>query len=602
MNSKTNKVETTNKSKPAITKSQGFTQRWTLFRFLRSLSLAKQIIIGTLVSTFVGITVVGISLFISELQAMVDFASQKNAILANTASSTLRSRFQESTYPATAKEFVSHLQHYLERSELSASRIAFFYKPEGGAGIEEWYKAADGKDWVKKEVSIQESYYRKLEQVFSNVKKSMPITRISFQKDDFVGYITGLRDEAQRVHFVILVKETMLQYREDAVKRFSVISVVAIIALAFSLLLGFMISRGISRPIREMAAFMRRIAASDADFTQRIPVTGSTELRELSGSFNQFVDKQQVIVSEVKKFSDTIHTVLRDIHSNFDLLRENAKEQASVIRDTAQFNTDFSTTVQEIATKANQQIDLLQHSVPTIEALIQFIIMVEKNATKVNNVSTSAHLASNQGKEIISEMVQEMRVLEESSENISRIVNIVRDVAEQTRLLALNAAIEAARAREHGKGFAVVADEVSSLAEKSAEQVKSITGIITANSDMINKAMQFAQRSEKSFLEIAGYVDQATNLSLKNVDGARKQQDPAQQSLHDLAELKKLSENMNRSIQVQSSFFSDMVKTMENINNYTQESARMATSLDKKVDDINLKFQKMSEIISRIKV
>ena len=133
------------------------------------------------------------------------------------------------------------------------------------------------------------------------------------------------------------------------------------------------------------------------------------------------------------------------------------------------------------------------------------------NSKEANDLATDAHKAANEGETT-------MTAINESSDQISKIIKVIEEIAFQTNLLALNAAVEAARAGEHGKGFAVVADEVRNLAQRAAQAARETTGLIENSTNKAKEGTDVAGEVGKALGAIVSDVTKVTDL----IDGITK--------------------------------------------------------------------------------
>ena len=131
---------------------------------------------------------------------------------------------------------------------------------------------------------------------------------------------------------------------------------------------------------------------------------------------------------------------------------------------------------------------------------------------KVNQLTEAVHLSTKQGKTRMEEMVSAMTEITNSSQQISKIIKVIDDIAFQTNLLALNAAVEAARAGQHGKGFAVVAEEVRSLATRSAKAARESSTLIETSVKNVQSGSDLAEKASETFSLIYSDISTADEL------------------------------------------------------------------------------------------
>ena len=246
-----------------------------------------------------------------------------------------------------------------------------------------------------------------------------------------------------------------------------------VVGLALTMLIGLIITRSVNRGVSTLADAAKKL--SDGDLTARATLLSQDELGEVAQAFN--------------KMADDFSSIIGTIHNSADQVTCAAETQSSA--------------AEQIAALANSQTEQAANAATAIEGLDT---MVKEVAEKAQSISEAAHEASAMadkghavvnaavnGIQAISRTVKESEAMIESlglrSDQIGKIVGVIKDIADQTNLLALNAAIEAARAGEQGRGFAVVADEVRKLAERTTNATSEISTMIGAIQSEISNAV-----------------------------------------------------------------------------------------------------------------
>ncbi len=228
---------------------------------------------------------------------------------------------------------------------------------------------------------------------------------------------------------------------------------VVLITFAAATFVTFVVSRGITIPVKAMASHLGEMAQGGGDLTKRIEISSQDEIGEMANSFNQFVKKLEEIISEVRTSSDGIASAASQVAASASSLSQGTSEQAASIEETTS----------------------------SLEQMSASIAQNAENSRQMEQMAVKGARDSEESGSAVRESVTAMKQIAEK-------ISIIEEIAYQTNLLALNAAIEAARAGEHGRGFAVVATEVRKLAERSQTAAQEIGGLATNSVDVAERS------------------------------------------------------------------------------------------------------------------
>jgi methyl-accepting chemotaxis protein len=156
----------------------------------------------------------------------------------------------------------------------------------------------------------------------------------------------------------------------------------------------------------------------------------------------------------------------------------------------------------------------------------QLATTVEQNAANAqqgNQLAVAASTVAARGGEVVGQVVETMKGINDSSRKIADIISVIDGIAFQTNILALNAAVEAARAGEQGRGFAVVASEVRSLAQRSADAAKEIKTLINASVERVEQGSQLVDQAGATMDEVVQSIRKVTDL-MGEISAASREQ------------------------------------------------------------------------------
>lgn len=200
---------------------------------------------------------------------------------------------------------------------------------------------------------------------------------------------------------------------------------------------------------------------------------------------------------------------LRDMRDNMmgivSRVRQGSESVALASNEIAQGNHDLSS-------RTESQASALEQTAASMEELGSTVRQNAANAYQANTLAQSASSVAVQGGEVVGQVVDKMRAINESSKKIADIISVIDGIAFQTNILALNAAVEAARAGEQGRGFAVVAGEVRLLAGRSAEAAKEIKGLIADSVNRVDQGSALVDQARNTMNEVVQSIRRVTDI------------------------------------------------------------------------------------------
>ncbi|MFG7352113.1 methyl-accepting chemotaxis protein [Shewanella oncorhynchi] len=344
-------------------------------------------------------------------------------------------------------------------------------------------------------------------------------------------------------------------------------------AMIISIVIGLWVNRSVMNPINDILSKLKLIH-QDSDLTVKFTTFNHDELGQISTSLTQVIEHLRSILHSIAEAANTVNSSANELSSFTQATNKRMQQQQAETEQTATAMNEMTATVAEVAQSASAAADSAKDA--------------DTYAANGNNIVMQSISSMSQLSDQIQKTAQVIGFLSNESQNIGRVLDVIKSIAEQTNLLALNAAIEAARAGEQGRGFAVVADEVRTLAQRTQKSTQEIEAMIATLQQGVKEAVN------------------AMEIGINQVDDANDKANQAGQALKEIVSsvdsITELNTHIATAAEEQSSVAESINRSIIAISDIAEHSTASAAELSESVVNLTKLANSMRNQVSAFKL
>ena len=402
-----------------------------------------------------------------------------------------------------------------------------------------------------------------------------------------------------------LVQVSRTKAASDAVDSADIATRTLVIAMITALIIGtvliVMISRVITRNLKKVVQVSDTVANGDLT-AKSINYEGRDEIGKLAQSMNKMSNNLRMVIQKIAEVSITVNKQSENLSQSTNEVTAGSQQVATTMQELSSGAENQANTASDLAASMESFSGTIGDAYSQGELIYQYSNKVLGMTNDGSELMESSIEQMNVINQIMKAAVDKVRGLDTQSQEISKLVSVIKGIADQTNLLALNAAIEAARAGEHGRGFAVVADEVRKLAEQVAFSVTDITNIvgrIQKESSIVTESLQ------GGYEEVMRGAEQikTTGATFNGIKAAVNEMGNSIEVVSEnLASILETSKEMNRSIEDIASISEEAAAGIEQTSASVQQTSSSMQELSDSSHELSNLAVELNGLVKEFKI
>ncbi len=359
-------------------------------------------------------------------------------------------------------------------------------------------------------------------------------------------------------------------------------------AIIIGILLALVITRSITKPVKETVEMLEDIAEGEGDLTRTLKVMSKDEIGDMARWFNIFLNKLHDIISDISKNAGTLAISSGQMSDLSRQMESRSSDISSRSDSVAAATEEMSSNMSSIATALEQTSTNIELMAAAIEEMTSTVSEISINTDKARKISDDAVSQINNATNRVGELGR-------AAMDVGKVTETITDISEQTNLLALNATIEAARAGEAGKGFVVVANEIKELAGQTAGATMEIKEKIKGIQDSSDKTISDIELIAKVITDINNIV---TTIASAVEEQSATTKEISGNVAHANDGLKEVNINVSQSTDVSKGIAIDIGEVNRSVNDMSNSS----TKLRSEAGELSNLAENLNELVKKFKI